>query len=302
MKKNKPTYITDLTTEIMNNRDLLNAWAKQSVDMEFLELSVDILSNIDLLFRWDCDNVLNLKLAGIFTNNQDFTLKTGMVHKIDDSYKFPIKHSFYKKIVKALIDKKADQDLLREVLILEGFTSEEIRKKERFILMSNYMELVNMTEKYTLKSQVQYLKNLIPVFITSHKKSKKELYRKMANKFSFYENESSNSSESNLKDFTEEIWFKVGLLIATGEMETLLKTYKSARQVAIHLGIEKNRSYISDSKYSLKSNGLQKVERNTNIYSDSNKIAKIHDYCIENKIVMTDGFIEIHSKTVPKYT
>lgn len=300
MKKNKPTYITDLTSEIMTNRDLLNAWAKHSVDLEFLELSVDILSDLDLLFSWDCDNVLHLKLAGVLSKNQDFTLKSGFLIKIDESYDFPIKPSFYKKIIKVLVDKEADQDLLREDLLLEGFTTEELRKRDRFIKIRNYMELVSTTKKYTLKSQIQYLKNLIPAFITSQKKSKKEFYRKKAKEFCFYENESSNSTESKLKDFTEEIWFKVGLLIATGEMETLLKTHKSARQVAIHLGIEKNRSYISDSKYNVKSNGLQTVERNTNIYSDSNKIVKIYDYCLENKRDMTVGFIEIHSKIEPR--
>ena len=109
MAKNKPTYITDLTQEILTNTVLLNDWADNSADMEFLKLSVAILSDINLLFSWDCNNVLNLKLAGVLTGNQDFKLKSGMLITIDDSYIFPMKASAYKKNIKLLID---NQDLI----------------------------------------------------------------------------------------------------------------------------------------------------------------------------------------------
>lgn len=99
-----------------------------------------------------------------------------------------------------------------------------------------------------------------------------------------------------VKDYSKEIWFIVGCLIATGEMEVLLKKYDSATQVAKSLGIEKSRPYISDSKFNLKTNGDQSVQRNTNIYNDPEKIIKIYNYCTENKKSMTDEFIEIYSK------
>ena len=100
----------------------------------------------------------------------------------------------------------------------------------------------------------------------------------------------------DLKDYTKEVWFIVGCLIATGEMEILLQKHKSATQVAKILKIEKSRPYITDSKYNLKNNGFQNVERNTNIYNDYDKILKIYNYCSQNKKSMTDNFIEIYNK------
>lgn len=110
------------------------------------------------------------------------------------------------------------------------------------------------------------------------------------------ENNPYNVLEQDSKDYTKEVWFLVGCLIATGEMEKLLQTYKSATKVAKYLKIEKSRPYITDSKYILKSNGLQNVERNTNIYNDPSKITKLYNYCIQNKIAMTSDFVEIFRK------
>ena len=108
--------------------------------------------------------------------------------------------------------------------------------------------------------------------------------------------QSTFEEKSITKDFSKEIWFIVGCLIATGEMNILLQKHKSATQVAKLLKIEKSRPYISDSKFNLKTNGNQNVERNTNIYNDSGKIMKIYNYCTENNKSMTLEFIEIHSK------
>lgn len=295
MKKGKPTFITDLTTEIMNNRDLLNVWAKYSVDMEFLDLSVDILSDLDLLFRWDCDNVLDVKLAGILSGNKDFKLKSGMVITIDESYVFPIESSIYKYAIKVLIDKKANDELIIEDLLSEGYSIKEIKEKERFFKMSNFLEIVSSTQKYSLKSHEHYLKNLLPEAVDRYKKSKKEFFKKKADGFSFYPIENGKPNDDKVKDFTEEVWFIVGCKIATGEMATLRKTYTSATQVAKHLGIEKSRPYISDSIYNLKCNGLQSVSRNTNIYNDPNKIRFIYNYCISNQLIMTDDFVKIYN-------
>jgi hypothetical protein len=102
--------------------------------------------------------------------------------------------------------------------------------------------------------------------------------------------------KSDLKDYLKEMWFIVGCLIATGEMEILLQKHKSATQVAKILKIEKSRPYITDSKYNVKSNGLQNVERNTNIYNDFDKILKIYNYCTQNNKSMTINFIEIYNK------
>jgi hypothetical protein len=115
-----------------------------------------------------------------------------------------------------------------------------------------------------------------------------------------YSNTTGNTNDTkidlDLKDYTKEMWFVVGSLIATGEMETLLQKHKSATQVAKILKIEKGRPYITDSKYNLKNNGVQNVERNTNIYNDYDKILKIYNYCTQNEKSMTDDFIKIYNK------
>lgn len=180
MKKNKPTYITDLTTEIMTNRDLLNAWAENSVDMEFLELSVDILSNLDLLFSWDCDNVLKIKLAGILSNYTDFRLKSGMVIKIDESYDFQVKPSLYKKIIKELIDIESLFSIIRKDLINQGHSLEEIKEAERYNKMAQYLRGILETQNYE-SNDFKYLnENLLPILIEQKNKLKKQFLEKKA--------------------------------------------------------------------------------------------------------------------------
>lgn len=130
-----------------------------------------------------------------------------------------------------------------------------------------------------------------------YKKLNSKIYQDIPCEFYIDSTENnSNKLEQDSKDYTKEVWFLVGSLIATGEMEKLLQTYKSATKVAKYLKIEKSRPYITDSKYILKSNGLQNVERNTNIYNDPSKITKLYNYCIQNKIAMTSDFVEIFRK------
>jgi hypothetical protein len=102
--------------------------------------------------------------------------------------------------------------------------------------------------------------------------------------------------ETKLKHYKSEVWFRIGVLIASGELNKLLNEYKSATKVAVYLNLEKSRPYISDSKYSIKTNGSQSVGRNTNIYNNSSKLIRIYDHCLENKIEMTIDFIKIIAK------
>jgi hypothetical protein len=157
MVKNKPTYITDLTTEILNNNVLLSAWAERSADMKFLDLSVAILSDIDLLFSWDCNNVLNLKLAGILSGNQDFNLKSGMLITIDESYEFPFETSSdYEFCIKEMIDMKSLSSLFKKDLINQGHSLEVIKQAERYSKISSFVHFMKETEGYEL----DHFKNL----------------------------------------------------------------------------------------------------------------------------------------------
>lgn len=91
---------------------------------------------------------------------------------------------------------------------------------------------------------------------------------------------------SNKKDYKDEIWFKVGLLFANGEMEKFITEYKSnCTQIAIKLGNEKGyRPYISESI------GTNYKTSKKSIFSNKFKIDKILLYCKENNIVVTPNF------------
>jgi hypothetical protein len=177
MKRNKPTYISDLTTEILTSRDLLHQWAENSIDMEFLELSIEILSNIDLLDRWDCDNILNIKLAPILSGDLDYKLITGHVVYIEKGVGFPIKSSSYRKMVKLLIDKKEGYNLQKQDLLNQGYSVEVIERQERIIKINNFLKAVEKTKNYTLNNISYYLENLIPEATKRHQKEKKELFK-----------------------------------------------------------------------------------------------------------------------------
>lgn len=205
MKKNKPTYITDLTTEILSNSVLLNTWAKASADMEFLKLSVATLSDIDLLFSWDCNNVLNVKLAGVLSGNQDFKLKSGMLITIDESYMFPVKASLYKKNIKLLIDKQEGHNLEIQDLLNQGYSLEEIEKKERFIKMNNFLNVVEKTKNYTSKNMSYYLENFLPQAIKRYKKERKELFKKKADELFYPLNEKNEVNELKTANQKKEI-------------------------------------------------------------------------------------------------
>jgi hypothetical protein len=60
--------------------------------MEFLELSIETLSNIDdLLDRWDCDNILNIKCL-ILSGDQDYKLISGHVVYIEGWFSIKVPH------------------------------------------------------------------------------------------------------------------------------------------------------------------------------------------------------------------
>ncbi len=189
MVKNKPTYITDLTKEILTNTVLLNAWADNSADMEFLKLSVEILSDINLLFSWDCNNVLNLKLAGVLSGNQDFKLKSGMLITIDESYDFPFEsHSEYEFIIKELIDAKLLLEIQIKDLVNEGHDLENINQAIRHNKMAQFFHLIDQTKGYE-SNEFNFLnKFILPNLIERKNEWKQQFINKKTNEL-FYTND-----------------------------------------------------------------------------------------------------------------
>ncbi|MBG6062789.1 hypothetical protein IWX83_002590 [Flavobacterium sp. CG_9.1] len=178
MKKQKSTYVTDLTYEILINMDLLDEWAKNSKDLEFLELSTEILSDTDLLFSWDCNNILNLKLSAIKSNGKDLELKSGMVIQVDGSDKFPMKPFLYKMAIKAMIEKKSMNDIIKEDFVNQGNSVEQINNAERMARMTNLLESVQYMDQYSLPSQIKLFSKVIPESIDRFKKDAKEFYKR----------------------------------------------------------------------------------------------------------------------------
>ena len=103
-------------------------------------------------------------------------------------------------------------------------------------------------------------------------------------------NTKANSSNKNVKkEVYETLWFKVGLLFATGEIQKLLKKNNSNfTEVARQLGNKSYRVYITATSY----NELEKGKQDKNIYSDQKKMQIIKKYCDDNKIEVCEDFLK----------
>jgi hypothetical protein len=97
-----------------------------------------------------------------------------------------------------------------------------------------------------------------------------------------------SKNESSDEEYKNTNWFIIGLLFANGEMDTLLKKYKSnGTQIAKHLGNEKGfRPYITESI------GSNIKTSKKNIFSDRDKMQKIITHCEDNNIPVIPFFKE----------
>lgn len=87
------------------------------------------------------------------------------------------------------------------------------------------------------------------------------------------------------QDF-KKIWFEVGLLFATGEMDILIKKHnRNATKIAEELQKTSYNKYILASMNDYKESNSDK-----NIYFNWKKMQKIVDYCTMNNIIVTHEF------------
>ncbi len=112
---------------------------------------------------------------------------------------------------------------------------------------------------------------------------------------------------SKEKSFMDESWFKVGLSFATGEIYKLLKNNKGDYTATARELLKKHncnatekelkspsyRPYISESKSNTKTS-------DKNIFSKPDKLVKVYNYCIENKIVMCNEFLNKYDQIEPE--
>ena len=98
--------------------------------------------------------------------------------------------------------------------------------------------------------------------------------------------ESGKKIAKTQKNYCEYSWFKIGVLFATGEINTLLEQNNfNSTKVAELLGNKNLRPHISDS---LGSN----LKSDKNIFSSHDKMSKIINYCKENNISIIPDFIK----------
>jgi hypothetical protein len=195
MKKKKSNYITDLTYEILTNKILLDEWAEYSKDLEFLELSTEILSDTDLLFNWDCNNILNLKLSSVRSEGREFELKNGMIIQVDESFNILKENAdSYRKSIDAMIKKKAYDAIVKEDLVQQGYTVAQIKNAEHNLRMKNMAHSIQYMNQYSLPSQMNLFSKAIPVAIDRFKKDAKVFYKRKADEILF-----SGSTELEIK-------------------------------------------------------------------------------------------------------
>lgn len=87
------------------------------------------------------------------------------------------------------------------------------------------------------------------------------------------------------KAATQNLWFKIGLLFATGEMNKLLEEHnRNTTQIAKALKDTSYRPYISETLSNTNTN-------DKNIYSSSKKMQEIIKHCENEKIDITADFV-----------
>lgn len=124
---------------------------------------------------------------------------------------------------------------------------------------------------------------LFESFFKEKEKSKKKKLKKESQEAEINPQKNKSTTEI-IKKNEQKNWFKVGLLFATGEITTLLKTFdNNASAIARHKGNNSFRPHITESL------GASKKTSNQSVYFPAN-FKVIYNYCKENNIIITPEF------------
>jgi len=249
-------------------RDIINNWYGDSVN----ELIKDnnLKNEVDNLTSFLNDLFLLMNnTVELYTliDRYDFTNK-GMINRIN------IKEFDVLSISELIID--------YETVISNSIDKEHyiLAIKVKNYCLKKFNECIKILEKNFL----------LKVFNSPLKMGFKEVRKRIEksvnlNEFDFLKRNIKNNS--NKKDYKITIWFKVGLLFATGEMDKLLKKYNdNPRKVAESLEKPNFEKFILATKNNYKESNTEK-----NIYYNRDKMLKIIKHCEENNITVTKGFI-----------
>ena len=153
---------------------------------------------------------------------------------------------------------------------------DRVKEHEQFQLKGDFTDYLNsIIEKQT---ETKYIKAL-------------EGFRAHISNYAgpFVKGDSKESENENLPKKADEdkIWFKVGILFATGEIDRLMKLFSNnGTRIAKEVNKDKwqsYRPYITES--------LSRLNRtDKNIFSDKVKIDKIKKYCEENNLPVISSF------------
>lgn len=194
---------------------------------------------------------------------------------LDEVYNHNLKVWYYRKSDK--------RDLVNEEIEPINFKS----KDPDSLNCSRSVNGVSLSESLFIEEELLLLSKLNRVSLQLDEKVHYDNY------INFLNSKLKGLGSNRTKDKYKENWFVVGQLFASGEMDDLLKRFnRNFTQIAKFLkpntpegkepykGI---RPYISQS-----ANNTTITDKN--IFSCPNKILLIQQYCIDNKIEMTDHF------------
>ena len=179
---------------------------------------------------------------------------------------------FYKEVYNDIITYDCKAEDLQEITVKDGFILVNQKKLE------NYIKSVTLILKF-ISSETS------PV--------------KARNDFNLIVNDRLKAqSIIDINKYKDFVWFKVGVLFASGEMEKYYNlsdkkelTFKenfTAPKVARELGDEK---YVKEILASIKNYDLKNSNQSKNIFNSPLKMKVIIEHCQKNKIVVIPYFI-----------
>jgi hypothetical protein len=263
------------------------------LDIEDVEILEDIGLKIDYLIEDNLPYSTNQMYIDIADEDFNFDLYdyTSLLSQISNIILFANNTNIYIQ-VRIKNDNPIDINEWYDTLIFVFDNTSEFKSKASSIL--NYIDDNSSEINYVfgLKDESQ-LRNLIVLFdeflyfLAKHIQYCDDLIHKLKIKYN------SLLIPENTNNYQDEIWFKIGLLFATGEMENLLskRNYNFTRTAKEEFGYKwtSYRPYISESYNNT-------TTSNKNIFSNFNKLLKIQEHCQNKNIKITDSFAREISK------